>query len=46
MRGAGSDGCCGLLVGQHLDVGQAGGVIDRDINSVPTVVLRNPFQDS
>ncbi len=30
-----ADGCGGFLVGQDLDVGQAGGVIDADVDELP-----------
>ena len=32
----------GLLVGEHLDVGQAGGVIDADVHEFPAAARAAP----
>ena len=41
MRGALQEASRGLrpLVGEHLDVGEAGGVVDADVAELPTSLL-------
>ena len=39
-RGAGSRRRCGLLVGEHLDVGEPGGVVDADMDVLPAEPAR------